>query len=631
MPGGLLNLVAYGNQNVILNGNPSKTFFKTTYAKYTNFGLQKFRIDFSGQRTLRMTESSVFDFTVPRYGDLLMDTYLVVNLPHIWSPVINPSKALAKDSAGQFMPPTSYDEIWQPYNFEWIDNLGTQMIERVRFTVGGQTIQEFSGQYLLALAQRDFSAEKKALYDKMTGNTRELTNPSSIGFEAEDAYSYLTGGGVRVAPNGKNITIGYPSAMYGANKDYETTGSEPSIRGRQVYIPINIWFTLAAKMALPLVSLQYAELKIEITIRPVQDLFTVKQVYGKGVSFSEGIRDWIQNATNPPAAELVASYVNALTPRVRPNFNDSNYGMYRFLQSPPAADISDDSAWIDRQTNWNADVHLVSTYAFLTDDEVRLFAAKPQRYLVRQSYTTTHHNVVGTKKIDVKSLGMVANYMWFFQRSDISDRNQWSNYTNWPTVNKPYETRSNVFCENDTDQTKVPFPELISTKGFSTALENSASELLQFQYISTSGNYQPANQRLIMSNWALLLDGKYRENQMPSGVYDYVEKYVRTSGNAPDGLYCYNLGLHSNPFDFQPSGAINMSKFTDVQFELTTITPSLDKNAQFNTICGANGEVVGVSKPAYGIYDYTYDLTVMEERWNVVVFQNGMASLEFSR
>ena len=79
MPGGLLNLVAYGNQNVILNGNPSKTFFKTTYAKYTNFGLQKFRIDFSGQRTLRLTASSVFDFTVPRYGDLLMDTYLVVN------------------------------------------------------------------------------------------------------------------------------------------------------------------------------------------------------------------------------------------------------------------------------------------------------------------------------------------------------------------------------------------------------------------------------------------------------------------------------------------------------------------------------------------------------------------------
>jgi len=41
MPGGLMQLVSEGQQNIILNGNPSKTFFKTTYAKYTNFGLQK--------------------------------------------------------------------------------------------------------------------------------------------------------------------------------------------------------------------------------------------------------------------------------------------------------------------------------------------------------------------------------------------------------------------------------------------------------------------------------------------------------------------------------------------------------------------------------------------------------------
>ena len=68
MPGGLLNLVATGTQNVILTGNPCKTFFKSTYAKYTNFGMQKFRVDFNGQRQLRLTEPSVFSFTMPRYG-----------------------------------------------------------------------------------------------------------------------------------------------------------------------------------------------------------------------------------------------------------------------------------------------------------------------------------------------------------------------------------------------------------------------------------------------------------------------------------------------------------------------------------------------------------------------------------
>ena len=66
MPGGLLNLIAYGNQNIILNGNPSKTFFKSVYAKYSNFGLQNIRIDFNGQKTLKLNEDSHFTFKVPR-------------------------------------------------------------------------------------------------------------------------------------------------------------------------------------------------------------------------------------------------------------------------------------------------------------------------------------------------------------------------------------------------------------------------------------------------------------------------------------------------------------------------------------------------------------------------------------
>ena len=90
MAGGLLNLVSQGQQNIILNGNPSKTFFKTTYAKYTNFGLQKFRVDFDGSRTLRLNEESTFTFKIPRYADLLMDCYLSVALPHIWSPILPP-------------------------------------------------------------------------------------------------------------------------------------------------------------------------------------------------------------------------------------------------------------------------------------------------------------------------------------------------------------------------------------------------------------------------------------------------------------------------------------------------------------------------------------------------------------
>ena len=97
MPGGLLNIIALGNANIFLTGNPSKTFFRVTYSKYTNFGLQKFRIDYDGIRDLRLTEPSTFTFKIKRYAELLMDTYIGITIPDIWSPIYNPVSS-ASDS-----------------------------------------------------------------------------------------------------------------------------------------------------------------------------------------------------------------------------------------------------------------------------------------------------------------------------------------------------------------------------------------------------------------------------------------------------------------------------------------------------------------------------------------------------
>ena len=575
MPGGLLNIIAYGNQNVFLNGNPSKTFFKTTYSKYTNFGLQKFRIDFDGQRTLRMSESSVFDFTVPRYGDLLMDTYMVVNLPNIWSPVMPPQMAEI-----DILKP--YLNKWQPYEFKWIENIGTQMIERVRFTVGGAVIQEFTGSYLINLVERDFTDEKKRLYYEMTGNVAELNDP---------ANSRGNGGA-------------YPNAVYigtagqvgsGLIEDayrqlYDQTGSEPSIRGRQLYVPLNIWFTLASKMAFPLVSLQYAELRIEISIRPVQELYTVRRIH----------------LTNDAAT------VESIIEHIQPSITEWRYQFYRFLQSPPTIEIDSPTAYKDHRTNWNADIHLISTYAFLTKDEVRKFVSEPQKYMIKQAYTTIFENVVGSRRLDLKSLGVVSNWMWFFQRTDVASRNQWSNYTNWPYSTPPFH------------QLNEKISEIIVI----SSINIPSNEYVDYH----TGLYTSMKTRDIMNTWALILDGKYRENQLDRGVLDYVEKYVRTSGAAPSGLYCYNFALNSDPFDFQPSGALNMSKFSTVQFEVTTIQPILDPSAQFTTINSPiTKEIVGVQVPRAGIYKHQYNMVVMEERYNILNIQNGVAGLEFAR
>jgi hypothetical protein len=539
MPGGLLNLVAYGNQNIILNGNPSKTFFKSTYAKYSNFGLQRFRLDFDGQRHLRMTDSSVFDFKVPRYADLLMDTYLVLNLPNKWSPICD-----INDNSGG-----------NPFEFKWIENIGSQLIETVRFKVGGQVIQELTGQYMMNMIDRDFSNAKKDLYNRMTGNIAELNDPANS-FGRKERY---------------------PSALSPVGEPYSVAGVEPSIRGRSLYIPLNIWFTTAAKMAFPLVSLQYSELSIEVTIRPIQDLFVVRKIHNTG---NGDIGDYI-----------------------RANQSDPKYGFYKFLHSPPPIKTqTDEPVYQDKRTQWNADVHLVSTYCFLSDDEIRIFASQPQKYLIKEIYTTLYENIVGTQRIDVKSQGMVSSYMWFLQRNDVYMRNEWSNYTNWEYKHLPANVRNSGYINLD---------------GSGVIYE--------------TGDYKVQNEKEIMKTWGLILDGKYREDSHPVGIFNYIEKYNRTTGGSKDGLYLYNFCLNTDHNDFQPSGAMNMSKFTATEFELNTMLPVHDPNAEFKTICDEDGNVIGTIKPAYGIYDYTYNMIVMEERYNILIFSNGNAGLEFAR
>jgi hypothetical protein len=563
MSGGLIQLVSASNQDIVLTGNPSKTFFKSTYHKYTNFSLQKFRLDFEGSRTLRLSEESNFTFKVKRYGDLLMDCYLSVDLPNIWSPIFPPNTdaASTENNTG----------AWIPYEFKWIENIGAQMISRITITCGNQTLQEYSGSYILAMAQRDFSAEKKALFDKMTGNVPELNNPGNSGTRVNS----------------------YPNAFYTTNP----AGAEPSIRGRTLYIPLNSWFTMKTQMAFPLVALQYNELQINVTMRPIQELFQ--------------IRDVMDSANNYPY--------------VAPNFNLYYMQFYRFLQTPPDVELGV-SSYTDTRTLWNADVHLNCTYCFLSNAESRIFALNEQKYLFRQVRENVFYNVTGPNKVQLDSIGMISNYTFYMQRSDANLRNEWSNYTNWPYNYLPYDLIP-ASTSGDYQITRTN-PDGSTTVVYIGPGVNSNGKLTGWLL---TGNYNLENEKNILISMALLLDGSYRENAQPVGVYNYIEKYTRTAGNAPDGLYVYNFCMNTSPFDLQPSGAINMSRFTTIEFELNTIVPSLDPYAQSLTICDPeSGQIIGINKPTWRIYDYNFNLVVFEERINMVTFVGGNCGLMYA-
>ena len=111
-----------------------------------------------------------------------------------------------------------------------------------------------------------------------------------------------------------------------------------------------------------------------------------------------------------------------------------------------------------------------------------------------------------------------------------------------------------------------------------------------------------------------------------------MEKYLSSKGNAPDGLYMYNFCLDTDPTAIQPSGAMNISKFQTIQFEFNTYVPPMDEQAQVLTICDPqSGLPIGVNKPTWRLYDYNYDLTVLEERYNVLTFVGGNCGLMYAR
>jgi len=119
---------------------------------------------------------------------------------------------------------------------------------------------------------------------------------------------------------------------------------------------------------------------------------------------------------------------------------------------------------------------------------------------------------------------------------------------------------------------------------------------------------------------------------MDAGIYQYVEPYRASIGVSKNGLYSYNFSLHTDPYDFQPSGAINTSRFRDIQLEFTTYQPPLDPSAQFYTICDPDGGgIIGVNKSNWMIYNYNYDLTVYEERYNILTFIGGNCGLMYAR
>jgi hypothetical protein len=475
------------------------------------------------------------------------------------------------------------NEKWASYDFRWIKDLGIQMISEITITCGAFLIQRYSGQYLRAMVERDFPAAKKELFYKMTGNDIELNDPA----------------------NSQSRANTYPAAFYTGTIDglnANPNGSEPSIRGRQLFIPINTWFTLDSRCAFPLIALQYNELYINVTLRPIRELFQVRDVFDSANNF----------------------------PYVQPDFNLPQFNMYYFLQTPPIYNIYDPDGIVDPYENktntWNADVHLMTTYCFLSNEEARKFAAEDQVYLIKDVFEYNFQNITGSQKVKLMSNGMISNWMMFLQRNDVNLRNEWSNYTNWPYDMLPSNIIPAPYDLNEKYGPLVnPSPGIVNQQGQTEQVGESTG------YFYTGG-FQSDNRKSILETMGIVFDGGYRENTLTSGIYEYVEKYARSIGGNSDGLYCYNFCLNTSPYEHQPSGAINLSKFRTVELEITTYVPPIDTtSSNITTIYDENGVPIGINKLNWKLFEYNYNLTLFEERYNILSFIGGNCGMLYAR
>lgn len=222
MGGGLLQLVAYGAQDAYLSGNPQITFWRGLFKRHTNFAMEPFRVNMTGQACWGTKHSAVLG----RHADLVSSAYIEVELTGTGPGLVYPSNGDVK--------------------------AGANLVKYAELDIGGQIIDRQYGEFLYIWGALSLTDEK-------VGNINDMTSVSGTNATC-------------------NVTTGRP------------------VRNNLTYIPLMFFFCRNPGAALPLIALQYHEVKINILWNDVKLVYGVNST---GESISAG----------PAQANLLIDYV----------------------------------------------------------------------------------------------------------------------------------------------------------------------------------------------------------------------------------------------------------------------------------------------------------------------------------
>ena len=217
MSGGLIQLAAFGTQDILLTANPQITFFKVTIRRHTAFAIESIMQTITGSGT---TFGSDLTVTIARSGDLLWRTNIEVVIPQL---------------IDNYTTPTGVTGTWTPAR--WTDDIGHHLIQSCEVQIGGQRIDKHYSDWLQIWSQLTVPAEKRDGYNRMIGNVMELCG-------CPDHPSF----------NASSQNLIYNRSAY------------------RIFVPLQFWFCRSPGMALPLIALPYHEVKLMIRLNDARNL-----------------------------------------------------------------------------------------------------------------------------------------------------------------------------------------------------------------------------------------------------------------------------------------------------------------------------------------------------------------------
>ena len=539
-----MQIVAYGAHDLFLTGTPEITYWKVSYRRHTNFAMESIEQTFQGQADFGRRVSAVMS----RNGDLAYRTYLQVTLPEI----------------NQEMKPTGFGVYAR-----WLDYIGEQLISQVEVEIGGQRIDRQYGDWMHIWNQLTMSSEQQRGYFKMIGHTTQLTYITDPAFAAVSGPCAASGGPAQVcAPR---------------NALPETT----------LYIPLQFWFCKNPGLALPLIALQYHEVKINLDIRPIGEcLWAVKSLTETTGTMS--VSSAYQQSL--VAASLYIDYIFLDTDERRKMAQNPHEYLIEQLQFTGDESVGSSSNKIKLNFNhpckeliWVVQPDSNVDYCASLEANTVLFktlGAQPFNYTDAVDALPNAVHAFGGQAETVGANGFI-NASGLFQMAGAAD------ITATTGNGTGYGINSNS--------------EWASTSSYSPFADaaNSGSS------VSDAGTFVLAETALDMHCWGenpvvtakLQLNGQDRFSEREGSYFDVVQPYQHHT-RAPDtGINLYSFALR--PEEHQPSGSCNFSRIDNAVLQLVL----------------SSGTVAGTATAKVRVYALGY---------NVLRVMSGMAGVAYS-